>query len=80
MGDTKTIKKSELDLLNYVMPDTRNKVVCTYYEDKKPTTVYIDLTDEEHTTVVFEKGYVIVRTEVETKFVCKGKSFISLWR
>ena len=80
MGDTKTIKKSELDSLNYVMPDTRNKLVCTYYEEKKPTMVYIDLNPEDSIGVEFEKGYVIVRTQFETKFVCKGNLFISMWR
>lgn len=57
-----------------------NQVICCYYEDKKVHSVAIDLKEDEHIVVSFEKGYVIVRTETETKFVCKGKVFISLWK
>lgn len=57
-----------------------SRVICTYYEDKKVRSVGIDIDRNEHITVCFEKGYVIVRTENETKFVCKGNLFISLWR
>ena len=56
------------------------QVVCTYYEDKKVRSVCVDLEKGEHITVEFEKGYVVVKTEAETKFVCKGSLFISLWR
>ena len=57
-----------------------SQVICSYYEDKKVHTVAIDINKNESIGVFFEKGYVIVRTERETKFVCKGKLFISLWR
>lgn len=57
-----------------------NQIICTYWEDKKIHSVGIDIDKDEHITVVFEKGYVVVRTEKETKFVCKGKLFISLWK
>ena len=53
--------------------------ICTYYIGEKISTICIDLLPEERITVVFEKGYVIMRTQVETKFVCKGNSFVSLW-
>lgn len=59
------------------LPD---QVICSYWEDKKVHSVAINLDRNEHITVCFEKGYVIVRTENETKFVCKGNLFISLWR
>ena len=57
-----------------------NQVICCYYEDKKVHSVAIDLKEDEHIGVSFEKGCVIVKTETETKFVCKGKVFISLWK
>lgn len=78
MGDTKTIKKSELDLLP--ITPLQGSLICTYYVDKKPTTVCINLNPEDSIGVEFEKGYVIVRTQFETKFVCKGNLFISMWR
>ena len=56
------------------------QAVCTYYEDKKVRSVGVDLKKGEHIMVEFEKGYVVVKTETETKFVCKGSLFISLWR
>lgn len=60
--------------------ELKDQVVCTYYEDKKVHSVAIDLKKDESIGVEFEKGYVIVRTQYEVKFVCKGKLFISLWR
>ena len=57
-----------------------NQVICTYYEDKKVRSVGIDIERNEQIGVYFEKGYVIVKTQTETKFVCKGKAFISLWK
>ena len=57
-----------------------SQIICSYYEDKKVCRVGINIGKDEHIGVVFEKGYVIVRTEMETKFVCKGNLFISLWR
>jgi len=62
------------------MLELPEQAICTYYEDKKVRSVAINLDRNEHITVCFEKGYVVVRTENETKFVCKGKLFISLWR
>ena len=57
-----------------------NQVICTFYEDKKVRAVCIDIEKNEHISVWFEKGYVIVKTQTEVKFVCKGKAFISLWK
>ena len=71
-------EKNLLDSLSVV--PIKGSVICTYYVDKKPTTVCIDLNPEDSIGVEFEKGYVIVRTQFETKFVCKGNLFISMWR
>lgn len=57
-----------------------NQVICTFYEDKIVCSVGIDIEKNEQIGVSFEKGYVVVRTQTEVKFVCKGKDFISLWR
>lgn len=57
-----------------------NQLICAYWEDKKIHTIGIDIDKNEHITVLFDKGYVVVKTETETKFVCKGKLFISLWK
>lgn len=69
----------EKDLYQQIM-ELKDQVICTYYEDKKVQSVVVDLEKDEKIGVEFEKGYVIVKTQTETKFVCKGKSFISLWR
>lgn len=66
------------DLANSIIQMPR-QVICTYWKDKEIHTIGIDIGKDEHITVLFEKGYVIVKTEKETKFVCKGKAFISLW-
>lgn len=71
--------KSLEDIGNTIL-EMPNQMICTYWEDKKIHSVGIDIDKDEHITVSFEKGYVVVKTEKETKFVCKGKSFISLWR
>lgn len=55
------------------------QLICTFWEDKKTRTVAIDLDKDDHILVSFEKGYVVVTNGKETKFVCKGKDFISLW-
>lgn len=56
------------------------QLVCSYYEENGGTTsVCIDLDKDDHILVTFEKGYVVVSNGKETKFVCKGKAFISLW-
>lgn len=60
--------------------NTQNQIVCTFYEDNKVHSVCIDIDKNEQIGVCFEKGYVVVRTQTEVKFVCKGKAFISLWR
>ena len=71
--------KSLEDIGNTIL-EMPNQMICTYWEDKKIHSVGIDIDKDEHIMVSFEKGYVVVKTEKETKFVCKGKSFISLWR
>lgn len=55
------------------------QLICTYWEDKKINKVAIDIDKDDHILVTFEKGYVVVTNGKETKFVCKGKDFISLW-
>ena len=55
-------------------------ITYTFYEDNKVHSVCIDIDKNEQIGVCFEKGYVVVRTQTEVKFVCKGKAFISLWR
>lgn len=69
----------EKDIAQQIL-EMPNQVICTFYEDKKVYTVGIDIDRNEQIGVYFEKGYVIVRTQTETKFVCKGKAFISLWK
>ena len=58
----------------------RDYVVCTFYQDNKVCSVCVNIKENEQIGICFEKGYVIVRTQTEVKFVCKGKAFISLWR
>lgn len=74
-------EKNLLDSLS-VVPITplQGSVICTYYEGKEIRKVRVDLNPEDSIGVEFEKGYVIVRTQFETKFVCKGNLFISMWR
>lgn len=55
------------------------QLICTFWEDNKIRKVAIDLDKDDHILVSFEKGYVVVSNGKETKFVCKGKDFISLW-
>lgn len=55
------------------------QLICTFWEDKKIYKVAIDLDKDDHILVSFEKGYVVVSNGKETKFVCKGRDFISLW-
>jgi len=74
------MEKETLDLTAQQLLEMPNQVICTFYQDKKVCTVGIDIDRNEQIGVCFEKGYVIVRTQTETKFVCKGKAFISLWR
>lgn len=57
-----------------------NEFVASYYNDKQVCEVYVSLKKDEAICVSFEKGYVVVKTQYETKFVCKGKAFISLWK
>ena len=57
-----------------------NQFVATYYNGKQMCEVYVSLREDEAICVNFEKGYVVVSTQYETKFVCKGKVFISLWK
>ena len=57
-----------------------NQFVATYHNGKQLCDVYVSLREDEAICVSFEKGYVIVKTQNETKFVCKGKAFISLWK
>ena len=71
--------EKDLDLAQQII-SMPNQMICCYYEDKKVHSVGIDLEKDEHIKVTFEKGYVVVSTETETKFVCKGKAFISLWK
>lgn len=67
------------DLYQQIL-ELKDRVICTYYEDKKVQSVVVDLEKDEKIGVEFVKGYVIVRTQYEVKFVCKGNLFISLWR
>lgn len=55
------------------------QLICTFWEDKKIHKVAINLDKDDHILVAFEKGYVVVTNGKETKFVCKGRDFISLW-
>ena len=71
------MKKIDIGQQILEMPE---QVICTFYEDKKVHSVGINLKKDESIGVFFEKGYVVVRTQYETKFVCKGNLFISLWR
>ena len=73
------MEKDTLELAQQILT-MPNQVICTFYQDKKVCTVGIDIDRNEQIGVCFEKGYVIVRTQTETKFVCKGKAFISLWK
>lgn len=57
-----------------------NQFVATYHNGKQLCEVAVSLKEDEAICVMFEKGYVVVRTQNETKFVCKGKAFISLWK
>ena len=72
-------KDTSLELAAIPITTMPKQVICTFYVDKKVETVCIDIDKNEQIGVCFEKGYVIVRTQNETKFVCKGKAFISLW-
>ena len=74
------MEKDTLDLTAQQLLEMPNQVICTFYQDKKVCTVCIDIDRNEQIGVCFEKGYVVVRTQSEVKFVCKGKAFISLWR
>lgn len=78
MEDKEEKEKNLLDSLSVV--PIKESVVCTYYEGKEIRKVRVDLNPEDSIGVEFEKGYVIVRTQFETKFVCKGNLFISMWR
>ena len=60
-----------------ILPD---QIIATYHNGKQICEVHISIRNDENIGVFFEKGYVVVRTQNETKFVCKGKAFISLWR
>ena len=57
-----------------------NQFVATYHNGKQLCEVAVSLKEDEAICVSFEKGYVVVHTQYETKFVCKGKAFISLWK
>ena len=57
-----------------------NQFVATYHNGKQICEVAVSLRDDEAICVSFEKGYVVVQTQFETKFICKGKAFISLWK
>ena len=58
----------------------KNSIIATYHNGKELCSVCINLEEEDAIGVFFEKGYVVVRTQNETKFVCKGKAFVSLWK
>ena len=72
------MEDKELELANQIISMPR-QIICTYWEDKKINKVAIDIEKDDHVLVTFEKGYVVVTNGKETKFVCKGKAFISLW-
>lgn len=72
------MEDKELNVPNQILEMPR-QLVCSYWEDKKVHTVAIDLDKDDHILVSFEKGYVVVANGKETKFVCKGRDFISLW-
>lgn len=72
------MEDKELELANTIISMPR-QIICTYWEDKKIHKVAIDIDKDDHILVAFEKGYVVVTNGKETKFVCKGKAFISLW-
>lgn len=74
------MEKDTLELAAKQVLEMPSQVICTFYEDKKVRSVGIDIDRDEQIGVCFEKGYVIVRTQTEVKFVCKGKAFISLWK
>ena len=57
-----------------------NNLICNYWEDDKVHSIYISLKQDECLGVEFDKGYVIVKTQYEVKFCCKGSLFISLWK
>lgn len=57
-----------------------NELIATYHNGKQICEVHIILKDGEAVGVSFEKGYVVIMTQYETKFVCKGKEFISVWK
>ena len=72
------MEDKELELANQIISMPR-QIICTYWEDKKINKVAIDIEKDDHILVTFDKGYVVVTNGKETKFVCKGKAFISLW-
>lgn len=72
------MEDKELELASQIISMPR-QIICTYWEDKKINKVAIDIEKDDHILVTFEKGYVVVTNGKETKFVCKGKAFISLW-
>lgn len=72
------MEDKELKLANQIISMPR-QIICTYWEDKKINKVAIDIEKDDHILVTFDKGYVVVTNGKETKFVCKGKAFISLW-
>lgn len=57
-----------------------NQFVATYHNGKQICEVFVSLKADETICVSFEKGCVVVSTQYETKFVCKGKEFVSLWK
>ena len=57
-----------------------NELVVMFHDGKRVCENHIALREDEAIGVSFEKGYVVVITQYETKFVCKGKAFISLWK
>ena len=79
MEKDKELTEKEKDLIR-TLQSLPYQIVCTYHDGKRINAVAVDIQEGEHIAVEFTKGYVVVKTENETKFVCKGKSFISLWR
>lgn len=56
------------------------KLHIAYLISKKMRSVLIPIENDDEIGVVFENGWVIVRTALGVKFVCKEKEFISLWK
>lgn len=56
-----------------------HQLTITFIACERPEQVSIDIKKDECLNVVFENGFVIVKTEKETKFMCREKDFLCLW-